>query len=157
MRSAIVVNDWTSSVTCPVLSFIKHCNWGVIIYFISSFLSLANGFAEIVPLDGYYYSQSYLLQTLYKYGLVCCATVFYFHILFMCIYYMTTIVRALWLAAERARFPCNERALLLLLSKPYTKTWYWTSMLWSIDSCQKRYLLTSVVVRWPVFLKLSAD
>ena len=23
-------------------------------------------------------------------------------------------------------------------------TWYWTSMLWSIDSCQKRYPLTSV-------------
>ena len=27
------------------------------------------------------------------------------------IYYMATIVRALWLAAERARFSCNDRAL----------------------------------------------
>ena len=65
-----------------------------------------------------------------KYGFVCCAALVYFHILFMCIYYMATIVRSLWLAAERARFPCNERALLLLVSKPYTICgWYWTSML----------------------------
>ena len=28
------------------------------------------------------------------------------------IYYMATIVLAFWLAAERARFPCNNRALL---------------------------------------------
>ena len=31
-----------------------------------------------MSLDEYYYSQSYLLQTLYEYGLVCCAAVFYF-------------------------------------------------------------------------------
>ena len=32
------------------------------------------------------------------------------------IYYMATIVRALWLAAERALFPCNDRALWNLFS-----------------------------------------
>ena len=32
-------------------------------------------------------------------------------ILFILFYYMATIVRALWLATERALFSCNDRAL----------------------------------------------
>ena len=40
--------------------------------------------SQKMPLDGYYYSQSYLLQTLYEYDLVCCAAVFYFQ--FLCVF-----------------------------------------------------------------------
>ena len=53
------------------------------------------------------------------------------HVLFS-IYYMATIVRPLWLAAERALFSCNDRALwkfisvrrpFWVLSKSLTSAW----------------------------------
>ena len=59
----------------------------------------------------------------------------------MALYYMATMVSALRLAV----FLNNDQASLAMCPK-HVQTVFnlWASMLWSIDSCQKGYLLTSV-------------
>ena len=93
---------------------------------------------------------------------------------------MATIVCTLWFAAK-ARFIVVTVQDFLVMTGHYSlgvegiynlflkKTWWWTSILWSIDSCQKRLsadlchitVLRAQVYEWlrtgDVFWKLSAD
>ena len=83
-------------------------------------------------------------------------------------YYMATIVRAL--IGCLFQWP----GITSQVSKAYTicvfkhETWWWTSMLWSIDRCQKRLSADQCHMtaqraerdyssRWRAFIKLSAD
>ena len=83
---------------------------------------------------------------------------------------MATIVHVLWLAVERARFSCNDQALLarcpkhilsvfnLIVDIHVMVNWQLSKRV-SIDQCHMTVSQGQVYnsLRWPVFLKLSSD
>ena len=86
------------------------------------------------------------------------------------IYFMATIVHVLWLAVERARFSCNDQALLarcpkhilsvfnLIVDIHVMVNWQLSKRV-SIDQCHMTVSQGQVYnsLRWPVFLKLPSD
>ena len=78
-----------------------------------------------------------------------------------------TVLRGNREMTEKYAYCSTVQGLLYRILVWEPATWYCTSMLWSIDSCQNRHLLTSIT--WPsrgssadlsvcvFFLKLSAD